>query len=65
MPFFLPLKNLAQRLEPHEAAALICTKDHGPGNAVTRQCVKCASDYRALEMMGWWMFMGSFCKIWE
>eukprot|EP00435_Cladocopium_sp_Y103_P028348 s2908_g7.t1 len=39
-------EELAPRLEPNEAAAVICTKNHGPGNEVTRQCVKCASDYR-------------------
>ena len=37
-------------LEPTEIAAVMTTRGCGPGNQVTRQCVKAAKNYRTLDL---------------
>ena len=38
-------------LEPTEIAAVMTTRGCGPGNQVTRQCVKAAKNYRTLDLV--------------
>lgn len=39
-------EEIAPQLEEQEVAALITTRACGPADRVTRQCVKCAHDYK-------------------